>query len=837
MKPAITLATPAPRLLRHLVRVALYTGAASGLALLALLAWSTGNASRLAEQYGTLLLLNSVFALALFVWMSALIVRLVRQWRSRQFGVHLTTRLALAFALIGVAPGLLIYLISVQFMSRSIESWFNVRVDSALEAGLNLGRAALDARLADLLTQARRFAAELARTPESQLATVLTRLRQRSNVREALVFTGAGRTLVFSTIALGQLPELPASSVLNSLRVSRLYAAAEADTPTHSHASETTSLRLRVIVPLVDLQVSDAVLGANVLSDTRWLQLVQPVAAQVSENAARVQDGFRDYQELALSRLGLRKLYGITLTLALLFTVFGSVAIALSLSRRLVRPLLALAAGTRAVSAGDFRPLPEPSNRRGQVGDQMDEIGALTRSFNAMTRQLGEARRLLENQRQQLERANLYLESVLANLSSGVLAFDERYCITMVNRGAQTILRTDLRTVIGQPLETVPNLLTFATRIRRAFAEHAAVGSERTHWQQQFELTVADSTAAAPLTTTLTLLARGTHLLDTHQAATPHVDMPKTSDQNDTSHATAHTHGRGFLVVFDDISDVISANRTVAWGEVARRLAHEIKNPLTPIQLSAERLALKLSAHLAPPQAAMLARSVNTIVNQVASLKNMVDSFREYARTPPVVMTRIDFNALVAEVLTLYGWEPDGGAGVNTNATSAKTKKTTSPAVNPDQASPRLEVSLAPNLPAILGDAAQLRQVIHNLLANATDAVAAQGADGVIRVTTQWVEATMLRFAVADSGSGFSPAVLARATEPYVTTKAHGSGLGLAIVDKIVSAHGARLDIDNRRAGGARVSILFSVPDFAQATAPGEHHHDNRRNNNPHNPL
>jgi len=775
--------TPTRRWLRGFVRAALYAGAASGVLLLALLAWSTGNASRLAEQYGTLLVLNSVFALALFVWMAALIVRLVRQWRSRQFGVRLTTRLALAFALIGVAPGLLIYLISVQFMSRSIESWFNVRVDSALEAGLNLGRAALDARLVDLQAQARRFAAELARTPESQQASVLTRLRQAGRVREALVFSGAGRTLTFSTSALGQLPELPAAPVLNSLRVSRLYASAESDIPAdtavdatrdaaHTRAqttAETTALRLRVIVPVSDGQGGES-LGVNVASETRWLQLVQPVAAQVSENAARVQDGFRDYQELALSRLGLRKLYGITLTLALLFTVFGSVAIALSLSRRLVRPLLALAAGTRAVSAGDFRPLPQPDKKHGEA---VDEIGELTRSFNAMTRQLGEARRLVENHRQQLERANLYLESVLANLSSGVVAFDERFNVTMVNRGAQAILRADLRAVIGRPLETVADVLPFATHIRRAFTEHAAIGSERTHWQQQFELTVADGTH----TPTLTLLARGTHLIEAQE-----------SD---------HPAGRGFLVVFDDISEVISANRTVAWGEVARRLAHEIKNPLTPIQLSAERLALKLADHLAPAQAAVLSRSVQTIVNQVASLKNMVDGFREYARTPPAVMARIDFNALVSDVLTLYGWDP---------------KEPAAPAVNPDDAPDhvRLNVSLAENLPAILGDATQLRQVIHNLLANARDAVAGQGEYGVIRVTTQLVEPAMLRFSVADSGPGFAPAVLARATEPYVTTKAHGSGLGLAIVDKIVAAHGGRLDLGNRRAGGARVSILLS---------------------------
>ena len=277
---------------------------------------------------------------------------------------------------------------------------------------------------------------------------------------------------------------------------------------------------------------------------------------------------------------------------------------------------------------GDYRPLPEPPER--------DEVGQLTRSFNAMTRQLDEARRMVESNRQQLERSNVYLESVLSNLSSGVLAFDESFRVTTVNQGAQTILQADLRSVIGRPLETVGGMLEFANVVRQAFSAHAAVGSERQHWQQQFEITPAASADGDIAPQPLTLLARGTHL---------RVDG----------------RGNGYLVVFDDITEVISANRTVAWGEVARRLAHEIKNPLTPIQLSAERLAMKLEGKLPPAEAQIVERSTNTIVNQVASLKQMVDDFREYARTPPAVMQRIDFNALVADVLSLYGWDPEGG--------------------------------------------------------------------------------------------------------------------------------------------------------------------------------
>ncbi|MCJ9712517.1 HAMP domain-containing protein, partial [Bordetella hinzii] len=347
----------------------------------------------------------------MFVWVVALTVRLARQIRRRLFGARLTARFALAFALIGVVPGALIYTLSVQFLSRSIESWFNVRVDNALEAGLNLGRAALDSQLADLDARARAMASELNNLTDADIPLVLTRLREANGVQEALVFTGSGRPLAFSTNKFGQLvPPTPPATVLNQLKLARGYSAAEADDPGIPGAED--GLHLRVVIPLsTPVRFDSSLAGAG---EPRWLQLMQNVPEQIAHNANRVQQGFRDYQELALSRLGLRKLYGITLTLALLLAVFAAIAVALSLSKRLVRPLLTLAAGTQAVSVGDYRPLPEPPER--------DEVGQLTRSFNAMTRQLDEARQMVESNRRQLERSNVYLESVLANLSSGVLA-------------------------------------------------------------------------------------------------------------------------------------------------------------------------------------------------------------------------------------------------------------------------------------------------------------------------------------------------------------------------------------------------------------------------------
>lgn len=752
------------------VRITLAIAVASALALLALLVWSTGNASRFAQHYDLLLALNAVFAVTLAFWVVVLAVRLVRQIRRRQFGARLTARFALSFALIGVLPGALIYVLSVQFMSRSIESWFNVRVDTALESGLSLGRAVLDLQLADLNARARQMATHLDDKSDTDMGVLISKVREEGGVGEAMVFSGSGRLVAFSTADYGKLiPDGPPVHVMNQLRVARNYAAAEVDEAGSGARPESdafTVLFLRVVVPLTRLDRSTTSLG--VTPDVRWLQVIQPVAEQIARNASQVEAGFRDYQELALSRQGLRKLYGITLTLALILAVFASVVVALGVSRRLVRPLLTLAAGTQAVGVGDYRPLPEPPEK--------DEVGQLTRSFNAMTRQLDDARQMVERNRQQLERTNVYLESVLSNLSSGVLVFDEAFRINLFNHGAQSILRVDLRSVKGRPLETVDGAFKLSQLIRHAFAAHAAVESERPFWQQQFELELETPADNGTREDVVTLLARGTRL-------------------------SIDGRANGYLVVFDDISEVISANRTVAWGEVARRLAHEIKNPLTPIQLSAERLAMKLVDRLEEADAAMLVRSTNTIVNQVASLKKLVDDFREYARTPPAQMQSLDLNVLVSEIMTLYGWDP---AGVSTD----------------DGSRLRIEAELEAGLPAIEGDPNQLRQVIHNLLANARDAVSGAGAtEAKIQVQTKLTlsrlandgkETRAVRFTVSDSGSGFEPQVLTRVFEPYVTTKSTGTGLGLAIVKKIIEEHGGRIDVSNRREGGARVSILFT---------------------------
>jgi len=687
-----------------------------------LLAASSANPASFAERYPLLLALNGAVALMLTALVVYQFVTLRRKLKAGVFGAKLTLRLVLLFALMAVVPGALIYGISVQFLARSIESWFEVRVDKALEGGINLGRNVLDSSLKDLTARANDMAATLATRPLAEHPALLNSLREQAGVQEATLFSERGRMLVFSgNERVGLLPELPGAAALKQIRSRKPYSAVE--------ALPDKGLYLRAVVPVPVASLAD---------DPRVLQLLQPVPRQLAQDAETVQAGYREYQELTLSRRGLKRLYGITLTLTLLLALLSAAALAFVLSDRLSAPIGALVAGTRAVASGDF-------SQRAAVASN-DEIGVLTQSFNTMTLQLAEARAQAERHQAALAQAKAYLESMLANLSAGVLAFDEELNLRAANHSAGTILGIDFTPLLGAAVERwpaqSPGVAELGQKIAAAFGRAGATG-----WEQQIERATQGRTQL--------LLLRGTRL-------------PRGAEG-------------GCVVVFDDITHLAEAQRTAAWAEVARRLAHEIRNPLTPIQLSAERLQVKLAGKLAEPDAEVLTRSTQTIVNQVAALKNMVDAFSQYARTPEPSMRELDLNALTREVLTLY--ESSLGGAVR--------------------------LDLAAGLPLVVGDAAQLRQVIHNLLQNAQDALAETG-DARIVVTSR-AENGMVQLTVTDNGSGFSEQVMQRAFEPYVTTKPKGTGLGLAIVRKIVEEHGGTVTIANAAPRGARVAIQLPV--------------------------
>jgi nitrogen fixation/metabolism regulation signal transduction histidine kinase len=727
---------------------------AVGLVVLFVLAL-TGEAGTFVERHlEALLWLNIAVAALLVLVILLAALRLAIRTRQGKFGSLLLIKLAGIFALVGVVPGVLIYTVSVQFVSRSIEVWFDARVQGALDAGIDLGRGTLDALVTELGNKTRAAADRLAETRGAPTPLALERVREQLSAQEVLLVGGTGQVLVTATgggTAIA--PERPGPGLLRQARSQRVVSQVEG-LDDESTAKAVERARVRAIARL---PASDLALG----SEDRFLWVSQPIPAAVASNALAVQSAYREYQQRALARDGLRRMYLGTLTLALILAVFGAVLLAAVLGTQLARPLLLLAEGVKQVAAGDLGAKPVSTSR--------DEIGGLTRSFAQMTEQLGHAREEVQRGVAQLESARTHLQTILDSLTAGVIVFDAARCIATVNPGATRILKAPLSAFRGRELGEVPGLADFARLVWERFDLHSASpeAGERDHWQDAFELPAPGSTATARATDaeTLALLVRGAVLPD-----------------------------EGRLLVFDDISEVVSAQRQAAWSEVARRLAHEIKNPLTPIQLSAERLQLRLEPKLAADDATLLQRSVSTIVAQVDAMKTLVNEFRDYARLPAARLLPLDLNALVAQVLALYGDATDRG---------------------------RLVAACTPGLPMIAGDAAQLRQVVHNLVQNALDAVAEQ-ADGRVRVITELVQGERgqtraVRLAVEDNGPGFAEKVLKRAFEPYVTTKSKGTGLGLAVVKKIADEHGARLRAGNLGADGqpgrgARVSLSFALP-------------------------
>ncbi|ONN68382.1 ATP-binding protein [Herbaspirillum sp. VT-16-41] len=734
--------------------------------LLFLLASASENSALFEQHYPWLLFLNGLAAISLLGLVLLLLGRLYKRYRRGKFGSKLLARLVLMFALVGIVPGAVIYLMSVQFVSRSIESWFDVRMEAALESGLNLGRNALDSSLSDLVSRARGIAQELSDMSDSEQVTYLS--RQRDQNMEITIVNGNGQ--VMSTVggAIGSLtPVLPSTQAMRQARVSRAFSAVESDDarPSIGESDTDGNLRLHVVV-----LVPAPSRGLSLQSETRYLQILQPVPDYLATNAETLRLAYNEYQQRSVSRSGLRKIYLVTLTLTLLLAIFAAIASAFLIASDLAKPLLLLAEGTKAVAEGNLSPRP--------IVSTSDELGTLTQSFNTMTRQLLEARTSVEKNRAELENAKAYLESVLANMSAGVMVLDGQFNIVSANDSVRRILGYDFSADIGTPLQTIESQAPFAQAIIRAFSEqlaqHSGEAGDGLHWQRQFELSrqpgvsfdANDEQGGKPDHDNLTLLARGSHL--------------------------PVENGVGYVVVFDDISNVISAQRSIAWGEVARRLAHEIKNPLTPIQLSAERLQHRLSDKLMPGDAAILEKGTTTIVNQVTAMKRMVDDFRDYARTPPAKPVALDLNALIEEILNLY-LSGDGRDVIHAR--------------------------LAPQMAKVLGDATQMRQVIHNLLQNAQDAVADDGQEAPrIDVLTEQIDIAAangqrqpaVRLSIMDNGPGFSAKILARAFEPYVTSKTKGTGLGLAMVKKIVEEHGGRIDIQNRTEGrGAKIVILL----------------------------
>lgn len=692
-----------------------------------------GASSELFDRWFPIILVCNLFAvITLFIFISAVIVRLVKRWKTRAFGSRMTSKLVLAISLIALMPCLLIYLISSQFIGRSIDSWFDVRVEHALDSGVALSGDILEREQSRLQSAAIRMAKNLAGTRWKDVPEQLEKLRNASDYSRADLFDQNAGVLV-------QTEENPGTLPLISPTIKQLETAIreKAFTVLEDESEQGAPLQVRVIVPLGNY----AVTGNPEQKSPVFLQLTQTAPTTLANNISDLLAGYRDYQELVLTRGALRNIYGVTLTLTMLLVVLAAIAAALRFASNMTAPVLQLAKGTRKVAEGDLRPIREYQGN--------DEINTLTQSFNTMVAEIAESRAIVERQRAQAERSRAWLERILENLSSGVLVTDDELRLYSANAAAGAILKND-RINEGELLAT-------------SEPEFGAVLSE------QIQLTDGDS-----FHTELTLQQRA--------------DDSSLSLFVRASRIRLET-GKGWVIVFDDMSSVIDAQRAIAWGEVARRLAHEIKNPLTPIRLAAERLAMKLDGKLEEKDEQLLKKACSTIVNQVDAMKQMVNDFRDYAKLPSANLKPLDVNKLFTEIMDLY--------------------KT---AGNPVNFTPQ------EGLPFINGDEAQLRQLVHNLIGNALDATA-EVTSPEIRLSATPVKtgnnaAKAVRITIEDNGPGFGKDILSKAFEPYITTKPTGTGLGLPMVKKIVEEHHARIKLSNKidddgRIEGALITMFF----------------------------
>lgn len=731
-------------------RVLLPIGALSLILLASLLMMSnaTEDSQRFGQLYSVLLAVNALGLITFLVLIVLNVRQLYRDLHARRPGARLRRRMLSLFVALSVSPLLVVYGFSIDFLGRGVDSWFDVRVARALKDALDLSRGALDQQTRKLLKQTEQLAYELMegpisvtpldlralRDPSSTVVTDpalpinLDELRTKSGADELLLLTRKGGIIASSSGAHEIVPNLPSEQILLQLRQGRSYVGLD--------AIRDAALAVRVVVNVPEI-------GAA--GDPGLLQALYPVASRTNKLADNVHSAYLQYRELSYLRDQLKLSFVMTLTLVLLFSILGAVWAAFYSANRMVAPIQDLAAGTRAIAEGDYG--------RELHASSQDELGFLVESFNEMTRKIALARDEAKRSQAQVEAQRSYLEAVLGRLSSGVLTLDPNLSLRTANAAASKILGVELAPLLGQSVNRIcaafPYLQPFGDALRNA------PDAPHSDWREQVQLFGTSGRQV--------LMCRGTTL------------------------AGASARVRGHVIVFDDITALLQGQRDAAWGEVARRLAHEIKNPLTPIQLSAERLRQKYLGTLAPKEREVLDRLTHTIVQQVETMKNMVNTFSEYARTPQMQPKACRLNELIQEILDLY-------QNVDRDAVFA--------------------ADLDPELPVTHADPGRLRQVLNNLIKNALEANEGQSAPPYITVSTRSVEDASHRFVelrIADRGPGVPKELLGCLFEPYITNKPKGTGLGLAIVKKIIEEHGGIVWVENLPAAGACAVIRLPV--------------------------
>jgi len=696
------------------------------LVILVLMGRATTDSAQFGRAYSWLLVISAVGLAALAALILYNLVGLIRRHRRRVPGARLTLRLASLFAVLAITPAALVYGFSLHFLQQGIDSWLDVQVDRGLENALELSRTALDLRMREVLRQTARVAEAVADSDGQQAARRLNEWLDLSESSELTIFGHGGRILATATTDPTLiLPTPPPDAVLLQVQQGRDYVALEPVGDTGFH--------IRVVVSVI----------SSLANEERLLQALFPITDRLSLLGEAVQAAFDSYRELVFLRAPLKASFTLTLSLALLLAVLAAFWAAFHSAHRLVRPLRELADGTQAVAAGQFdQQLP---------GGGGDELGFLVQSFNQMIRNLAQASDTAQRSQELLESQRAYLETVLARLSSGVLTIDQTGRLQTANAAAGQILGVDLQVYIGADSQRIAAEQPVLQDLVEAIGPQMTVSGD---WRQ--EITWFSGAGRR------ILMCRGSSLPD-----------------------TVGLRG-GHVIVFDDITNLVRAERDAAWAEVARRLAHEIKNPLTPIQLAAERIRHKYLKQFDEEQGRILERGTHTIIQQVQAMKEMVDAFSEYARPPRLQLTPLELNEFIAEVLYLYRDYP---AGVE------------------------IHLDLAQEPLPIHGDQGRLRQLLHNLVKNAIEAIRdGHGSALWIRARREHITgADCAELSVRDDGPGFPEQVLDSAFEPYVTTKPKGTGLGLAIVKKIVEEHGGWIQLEAPPEGGAQVVIRFPL--------------------------
>ncbi len=707
---------------RTFVSVLVLVGSGLWMTALLMMAQTVQQSANFSALHPVIVAINVAGLFVLLILIAGRLTQLIRDWRKRVVGSRLEGRMVWMSAALVMVPLLIVFYFSVVFLNRGIDSWFHVEIREGLEDALTLSRAALDLRMREHLQRTHAIARELADEPDP--VRMLGEMRRHNDALDLTLFGASSRIIGTSSDRLSELASAQVTEeMLMQVRQGREYAALE------PVAGGGYIVRAAVEVPRMFP-------GA----EPRLIAATYPIERRLGELADTVESAYQRYGEKARLREPLKDSFTLTLTLVLLLSLFASLYGAFWAARRLVRPIQDLVAGTRAVAKGDFdMRLPLTSH---------DEMGILVHSFNDMTKRLARAREEARRSQQAVEAERANLAVILARLSTGVISLTPERTIRTVNHAAGAILSTEIEKCIDKPFAEAAQSSMLFQQFGAACLRHLEEG--RSEWREQLVLQGESSRRVLMCACT-------------------------TLSGEDPSSGSA-------VIVFDDITTLLQAQRDAAWGEVARRLAHEIKNPLTPIQLSAERLRHKLLGAMNPTDAQVLDRATHTIVQQVESMKEMVNAFSEYARVPAMDIARFDLNQLIGEVVELY---------------------------RSPQVARRPELQLDPAIGHIEADRGRLRQIIHNLLANSLEALEGS-ADPQIRIETRRVEHDGVAYAeicVEDNGPGFRTDVVGQVFDPYVTTKPKGTGLGLAIVKKIVEEHGGRIEAENGRTGGARVRI------------------------------